>query len=315
MITGGENKTMNIEFVLLGFQILHSLRIPVFLMILILYIFTILGNATVAALVLSSHSLQQPMFFFLGHLSLCDITLTITIVPVLLQGVLRGPVNLSVAACITQFHILFASAAFECFLLGVMSIDRYVAICNPLQYSAIMRKELSFELVTLCWFLGYSFVFNLTILISRLTFCGPNVIDHFFCDFLAILQLSCSDTSAVTLAQLFLASVIGVFTSVSIIVTYIYILATVFKIPSTTGRQKALSTCSSHLAVVATFLGSLIGLYLLPSSGKTRTANKVQSLLYTVVTPLFNPIIYSLRNWEIRAAFKKVIWRSKLNFF
>ncbi|KAE8587825.1 hypothetical protein XENTR_v10022127, partial [Xenopus tropicalis] len=309
MITGGENKTMNIEFLLLGFQILQSLRIQFFLAILILYIFTISGNAMVAALVLSSHSLQQPMFFFLGHLSLCDITLTTTIVPVLLHGLLRGPVNLSVAACLTQFQIFFAGVASECFLLGVMSIDRYVAICNPLQYSAIMRKELSVELVTLCWFLGYSFAFNLTVLISRLTFCGPNVIDHFFCDFLPILQLSCSDTLAVTLAQLFLAILTGVFTVMSIIVTYFNILVTVLKIPSTTGRQKALSTCSSHLAVVATFLGSLIGLYLLPSSGKTCTANKILSLLYTVVTPLFNPIIYSLRNWEIRAAFKKIVWK------
>ncbi|OCT66433.1 hypothetical protein XELAEV_18042683mg [Xenopus laevis] len=300
-----ENQTMNYGFCLLGFQIFCSLKIPFFLLILILYIIIIIGNGTISALILSCHSLSHPMFFFLSHLSFCDITLTTTIVPTMLDGILRGVVQISVSACLAQFQILCAAVASECFLLAAISFDRYLAICNPLRYVYIMRKELCFQLVILCWALGCSITFNLTVLISKLEFCGPNIIDHFFCDFLPILQLSCSDTSAVKLGQLFVATTIAVFSVISIIVTYIYILSTIFRIQSASGRQKALSTCSSHMAVLGTFLGSLIGLYLLPSHGKTLNANKVLSLLYTVVTPLFNPIIYSLRNSEIRVAVKK----------
>ncbi|KAE8587828.1 hypothetical protein XENTR_v10022130 [Xenopus tropicalis] len=307
-----KNQTMNYDFCLLGFQLLNSLRIPFFLLILTLYIFIIIGNAMISALVLFYHNLNHPMFFFLGHLSFCDITLTTTIVPIMLYGILGGGVNISVSACLAQFQIFCAVVASECFLLAVMSFDRYLAICNPLRYIYIMRKELCFRLVILCWTLGFSITFNETVLISKLEFCGPNIIDHFFCDFLPILQLSCSDISVVKLGQSFVATTIAVFSVMSIIVTYVYILTTVFKIQSASGRQKALSTCSSHMAVLGTFLGSLIGLYLLPSSGKTLNANKVLSLLYTVVTPLFNPIIYSLRNLEIRAAVKKIIRKMKL---
>ncbi|OCT68858.1 hypothetical protein XELAEV_18040163mg [Xenopus laevis] len=312
MIIGRENQTMNNDFSLLGFQILHSLRIPFFLLILILYIFTIMGNVMIFALVWSYHNLNHPMFFFLGHLSLCDITLTTTIVPIMLYGILRGTVNISVAACLAQLQIFCAIVASECFLLAVMSFDRYLAICNPLQYVYIMRKEICFQLVILCWTLGSSITFIVTILISKLEFCGPNIIDHFFCDFVPVLQLSCSDNSAVKLGQLFVATTIAAFSVISIIVTYIYILSTVFKIESIAGRQKALSTCSSHMTVLATFLGSLIGLYILPSSGKTLSANKVISLLYTIVTPLSNPIIYSLRNFEIRVVLKKIFKKIKL---
>ncbi|KAG8449752.1 hypothetical protein GDO86_016412 [Hymenochirus boettgeri] len=301
---GKNNQTRENLITLMGFQMFLDFRIFFFILIFFLYVLTISVNVVISALVYSSSNLHHPMFFFLSHLSVCDITLTTSIVPLMLPGVLTGSVTISLPVCIIQLQLFCTSLTSECLLLVVMSFDRYLAICNPLRYTSIMSRRLCFHLVFLCWVLGFTAMFSLIICLSRLEFCGTDI-DHFICDFLPVLHLSCSDNTAVKLHQLLISIITGLFTSVSLIITYMYIFRAIFKIPYISGRQKAFSTCSSHMAVVFTFLGSLFGIYILPSTGKTLTANKFLSLLYSIGTPLFNPIIYCLRNMEIREAFKK----------
>ncbi|XP_053330327.1 olfactory receptor 5V1-like [Spea bombifrons] len=303
-----ENQTAVKEIVLLGFQALHNFKIFYFLLFLMLYTLTLTGNVTIVTLVTVSPNLKHPMFFFLGHLSMTDIILTTNIVPNMLCAILKEGITVSLSACIVQLQFFGISLGAECLLLTVMSYDRYLAICNPLQYNSIMVAKLRLQLAVSCWLLGFIISFITVILVSKLDFCGPNFIDHFFCDLLPLLQLSCSDTFSVRLENILLGTPITLFPAIIIVITYVCIFNAIFKIPSTSGRQKTFSTCSSHLTVVAIFYGTLVTLYIIPSSGYSLNANKVLSLLYTVVTPLFNPIIYSLRNKEIRVAFKRYVF-------
>ncbi|KAE8587831.1 hypothetical protein XENTR_v10022133 [Xenopus tropicalis] len=302
-----ENKTTDKAILLLGFQILYKYKIIFFLLIFILYSLTLIVNVMIVALVSSSPCLHHPMYFFLSNLSVSDLILTTTIVPNMLYGLLRRGVTMSIAACITQFQFFGVAIMSECLLLAVMSYDRYLAICNPLQYVPLMDNRHRFQLVIFCWSVSISVSFVMRILISRLDFCGPNIVYHFFCDFAPILQISCSETFSLELVEKFLAFPISVLPFTFISVTYVRIIMSILKIQSSSGRQKAFSTCSSHLAVVGTYFASLITLYVVPSTGNTLNANKILSLLYTVITPLFNPIIYSLRNLEMRAALGKCI--------
>ncbi|OCT68855.1 olfactory receptor 11A1 [Xenopus laevis] len=301
----GGNHTRITSVLLLGFEMLHRFKIPFFLLIIILHCLTVTGNTLIVALVSSSPSLNRPMFFFLSHLSVSDFILTTNIVPNMLYGILQGEITMSFPACIIQFQFFSTVIASECLLLAVMSYDRYMAICKPLRYTAIMHNKLYLRLVVFSWILGFITTLAVVIMLSSLEFCGPNVIDHFFCDFAPVLQLSCSDTSALSLGQMLLSAPMTSLPFLLIIVTYMCIFIAILRIPSTSGRQKAFSTCSSHLAVVGAFYGSLISLYVVPSSGNSVLTKKVLSLLYTVFTPLFNPIIYSLRNKEIKLAFEK----------
>uniref|UniRef100_A0A8C5QWE9 Olfactory receptor n=1 Tax=Leptobrachium leishanense TaxID=445787 RepID=A0A8C5QWE9_9ANUR len=310
-VINGENQTVIEEIILLGFHALHGFKIICFLLFFMLYIVTLTGNMTITALVSVSSNLRHPMFFFLGHLSATDIILTTNIVPNMLGTILRERVSMSLAACIVQLQFFGISVGTECLLLTVMSYDRYLAICNPLHYNTIMNFKHCVYLVVSCWLLGILTSLVTVILVSRLHFCGPNVIDHFFCDLAPLLQLSCSDTSIVQLENILLATPLTLFPAIIITATYIAIFIAILKIPSTSGRQKTFSTCSSHLAVVTSFYGTLVTLYVIPANGQSLNANKVLSLLYTVVTPLFNPIIYSLRNKEIRVAFNKYVYSRK----
>ncbi|KAG8449754.1 hypothetical protein GDO86_016414 [Hymenochirus boettgeri] len=306
----GENHTMGNLISLLGFEMFRDYRILFFLLSCFLYCLIITINIIVSALIYSCPNLHHPMFFFLGHLSFCDITLTTVIVPLMLPGILRGIVKISFAACITQLQIYGTVLSSECLLLVVMSFDRYLAICHPLRYTSIMNKHFCLQLVTLCWTLSFTVMFSFVILLKRFEFCGT-AIDHFICDYLPVLKLSCTDISSVKFKQLFISSAIVMFTSISLVVTYSYILKAILKITSISGRKKAFSTCSSHMAVVGTFLGSLYGIYIIPHSENTLNANKVFSLLYTFGTPLFNPLIYCVKNIEIRGALKKCLWQRK----
>ncbi|XP_075433838.1 olfactory receptor 11A1-like [Ascaphus truei] len=272
------------------------------------YIVTVTGNILIIGLVKNSQQLHSPMYFFLCHLSLSDILLITSIVPQMLKVILEEGATISLTSCITQFFINGASASTECFLLTVMSYDRYLAICNPLHYSRIMGVSLCYISATLCWLLGFMLLLVVAWLVRELHLCGSNVIDHFYCEFGPLLELSCSDTSIVEIAVFVLTIPILLFPFVFVLSTYVYISVTILRIPSTTGKQKAFSTCSSHLAVVCVYYGTLMAKYMVPSRGHLNNLNKVLSLLYTVVTPLFNPIIYSLRNQEIRAALRKCIW-------
>ncbi|XP_075433914.1 olfactory receptor 11A1-like [Ascaphus truei] len=248
------------------------------------------------------------MYVFLGHLSLSDILLITNIVPKMLQVILEEGATIPLASCLMQFFINSVSVTAECFLLTVMSYDRYMAICNPLHYSSVMDARLCYTLAILCWFLGFMLSLIVTCMLCEIQLCGPNVIDHFYCEYGPLLELSCSDTSIVEIVGFVLAIPVIVFPFVFILLTYVYISLTILRIPSTNGKHKAFSTCSSHLAVVCVYYGTLIAKYIVPSRGKLQKINKVLSLLYTLVTPLFNPIIYSLRNQEIRAALRRCIW-------
>ncbi|KAG8547872.1 hypothetical protein GDO81_027268 [Engystomops pustulosus] len=291
---------------LLGFPNLEKFTFPFFSLLVLLYCGTISGNLLIMVLYLVSKTLQSPMYFFITQLSLCDLLLTTDIVPVLLHSVLYGGSTITFIGCFIQFSIFAASECSECFLLSVMSYDRYVAICNPLRYHSIMNHRFCVISVIMIWLMGFIFVLLDIISILSLHFCGPHVIDHFYCDIGPIVQLSCSDTSMIDKQILVLGSLILMTPFILIVTSYVYIVITILKIPSTTGRHKAFSTCSSHLTVVSTFYGTLITVYMFPTTGISLTLSKVLSLMYTVLTPLLNPIIYTLRNNDFKNAYLKL---------
>ncbi|XP_053556055.1 olfactory receptor 11A1-like [Bombina bombina] len=302
----GQNWTLSTEIVLLGFQHLQNYRIPIFILFLLLYIFTVLANFLIIILVSSSHNLHSPMYCFLCHLSFSDILLTTNTVPNMLLVILKqGTMNLR--ACITQGYIFALSLSAECLLLTVMSYDRYLAICKPLHYSSIMDNTFHIKLVSGTWLLGSLSPIVTDVLAAKLHFCGVVKMDHFYCDFASLLELSCSDTHAVKFSNILSAAPLTIVPVIFITATYVHIFQTILKIPSKIKIQKAFSTCSSHLTVVCIFYGTVVTLYVFPATGYSLIANKILSLLYTVVTPLLNPIIYSMRNHEIRAALQKFI--------
>ncbi|KAM4749373.1 olfactory receptor 5P66-like [Rhinophrynus dorsalis] len=298
------NQSTITEICLLGFQGLHGWRILLFLAVLVLYVVSITGNLLIIVLVSATHHLQSPMYFFLSHLSMSDILVTSTISPNMLDITLKEVAIISFAGCLSQFFILCVSSATECVLLTVMSYDRYMAICKPLHYISKINFTFCRHLVMFSWMFGFCLSLYIIILLNSLHFCGPNIIDHFFCDYDPLLQLACSDTKIVQILFVLIVGPVMIIETVFIISTYCSIFFTILRMSSSTGRQKAFSTCSSHLAVVCTYYGTFMAIYVVPSGGHLFNMNKILSLLYTVVTPLLNPIIYSLKNLEIRKAFK-----------
>ncbi|KAM9313173.1 olfactory receptor 11A1-like [Gastrophryne carolinensis] len=245
------------------------------------------------------------MYFFITQLSLLDVMLATDILPNLLHIVLYEG-TMSLAGCIIQFSIFATAEVSECFLLALMSYDRYFAICRPLHYGAVISQKFCMRSVCVIWLLGFTLMMVDSVSICSLCFCGPNIIDHFYCDFEPIIELSCSDTSWIYVQT----SVIGFFCIivpfVIITLSYVYIVVTILKIPSVTGRRKAFTTCSSHLTVVSLFYGALIIVYMFPTRGHSVDLGKVMSLCYTVMTPLVNPIIYTFRNNDFNKAFEKL---------
>ncbi|XP_072254924.1 olfactory receptor 10A7-like [Pyxicephalus adspersus] len=304
------NQTRITEILLLGFQNTRHLKVFFFIVFLLIYIVTLTGNFVIVLLVAVHRRLHIPMYFFLSLLSSSEIISTTNIVPKMLSIIVNDGDSISFGGCLTQFYIFSASTNSECFLLTAMSFDRYLAICNPLRYISIMDFKLQLNLAIWSWLTGLMVTFLITILVNNLQFCGPNVIDHFFCDLAPILQLSCSDTTVVK-TQAFIFSVpVIVLPFIFIFFTYISISFAILRLSSPDKRQKAFSTCSSHLAVVCMYYGTLISVYLFPQKGESPSMSKVLSLLYIIVTPLFNPIIYSLRNQEIQAALRRSLCKS-----
>ncbi|XP_075131756.1 olfactory receptor 10A7-like [Leptodactylus fuscus] len=301
------NKTEVTNFFLLGFQGSQDVRQFLFCLFLVLYCGTICGNLLIITLVSTSKILHTPMYFFISQLSTCDILLTISIVPNLLHILLNNGAMVTFIGCILQLYFFGTSDVFECFLLAVMSYDRYVAICNPLRYSSIMTNETCVILIVICWVAGFSIILIYIIATIKLDYCGPNIIDHVFCDIVPLLELACSDTFIIHL-EMYLIGILTIFIpSTIIVVSYTSIIRAVLRIPSSTGRQKVFSTCSSHLIVVSIFFWTIFSVYIVPTKGQTSTMSKILSLLYTVFTSLVNPIIYSLRNKDIRKAIKETI--------
>ncbi|KAG8558602.1 hypothetical protein GDO81_017059 [Engystomops pustulosus] len=303
------NLTIVTEFFLKGFQMRKSLRIFLFCLLLVVYCGTICGNLLIIALVSTSRILHTPMYFFISQLSISDILVITDVVPNLLHILLNnGGVVISIA-CISQLYFFGASEAFECFLLTVMSYDRYVAICNPLHYSTIMTSRHCVILSILCWLLGFSIILIFIIKTANVIFCGPNIIDHLFCDIVPLLELACSDTFVIHLGIYFMGILVVIIPTTIIVTSYSNIVLAVLRIPTSTGRQKAFSTCSSHLIVVSIFYWTIFSVYIVPTKGQSSTMSKILSLLYTVFTPLINPIIYSLRNKEIKKAVQETLYK------
>ncbi|XP_068929738.1 olfactory receptor 11A1 [Petaurus breviceps papuanus] len=300
------NQSIITEFVLLGFSELPDQHFLFFIFLTIVYLSTILGNMLIIVAVVSSPGLHTPMYFFLANLSLLEILYTSTVAPKMLAGFLRKEA-ISLASCLLQFFIFGSLVTTECFLLAIMAYDRYLAICYPLHYSLLMGSKHCVGLVVAAWLSGFAVGSPIITLMAQLKFCDSNHINHFYCDFMPVVELACSD-SQVLQATTFFLSVICITIPFGLILTsYARILVAVLKVPTGTGRRKAFSTCSSHLAVVSTFYGTLIVMYIAPSAVHSKLLSKVFALLYTVVTPIFNPVIYTLRNKEVHEVLKKLL--------
>ncbi|XP_063785682.1 olfactory receptor 1468-like [Pseudophryne corroboree] len=250
----------------------------------------------IIVLVSTRPQLHSPMYFFIQQLSCTEIMFMSVTVPNMIRAIWLEGATVSVIGCIAQTYIYCGIGTTECHLLAVMSYDRYLAICHPLHYNTIMSNKLQNSLVIYCWVFGLlATQVNLSF-VCQLEFCGPHVIDHFFCDLVPFVKLSCPHTHALQLAFFIVAVPIMVIPFILIFISYICVFITILGISSTTGRKKTFSTCSSHLSVVTVFYGTLITIYLVPASGRSLTVNKFTALLYIVITPLFNPFIYSLRS-------------------
>ncbi|CAH2291719.1 olfactory receptor 11L1-like, partial [Pelobates cultripes] len=293
------NESIVTELILLGFGNLFVFKIIIFIIFLIIFLFTVTGNLLIIVLVSISHHLHSPMYLFLCHLSLSDIVLSTNALPNLLGAILHGGKVMTILGCITQFYFYSGIIITECFLLAVMAYDRYLAICVPLHYITIMDLTMRTCLSVFPWLIGFTMNLVGFMPLSHFQFCDGNIIDHIYCDISPLQKLSCSDTSLLEFLAFFFSAPVFICPCAFITVTYIHIFFMILRISSTTGRQKAFSTCSSHLLVVGVFYGTLITKYMIPSLGHLLILNKIISLLHTVFTPLFNPLVYSLRNQDI----------------
>ncbi|XP_069819103.1 olfactory receptor 1468-like [Dendropsophus ebraccatus] len=296
------NSTSISEFLILGFPALNDYKLSFFSIVLLMYCVTICENLLIILLVSTSRRLHSPMYFFLGHLALTDVILVTSVVPKMLDVIIRDGSLIPYVLCITQFYLYGGIVSAECLLLMAMSYDRYLAICKPLHYISVMGVKLRYSLVISSWALSFMLAFITFVLVLDLDFCGPNVINHFFCDFAPLLELSCSDTTVMDIEIIVISIPVGLIPFLFIIITYAHIFITIFGIPSTLGRHKTFSTCSSHLVVVSIYYGSMLMMYMVPYRGHSLSVNKFISLVYIELTPLINPVIYSLRNKEMQAS-------------
>ncbi|XP_068526443.1 olfactory receptor 2A2-like [Anas acuta] len=307
-----QNQTAVTEFILLGFSSNPVLRVSLFVLFSVLYSATLMGNALVFVLICLDYRLHSPMYFFLCHLSIVDICYASNNVPHMLGNLLGQGRTISFAGCGTQIHLYLIFALTECVLLAAMSYDRYVAICHPLRYFLIMNWRLCFTLTAVSWAFGFMFGTLQASLALRLPFCGPCNVDHFFCEILAVLKLACTDTTVNKVLIFAVCVCFLLFPLVLILISYLHILATVLHIQSMAGWHKTLSTCGSHLIVVGLFYGNAIFMYMVPGSGNASGREKVLSLFYSVINPSLNPLIYTLRNKQVKEALLNLQGRKRV---
>ncbi|XP_034277580.1 putative olfactory receptor 2B8 [Pantherophis guttatus] len=295
------------EFILLGVADRPYLEMLLFGLVLTCYMITLLGNTTIIIVSRLDPHLHIPMYFFLSNLSFLDLCYTTSLGPHMLMNFWRKNKTITYGACVAELYISLALGSTECILLAVMAYDRYAAICHPLRYTTIMSQSLCFSLATVSWGSGFSNSVIQTVMTLSLPRCGQNQIDHFFCEVPALIKLACVDTSFYE-AELFASSVVFLLLPLGLItVSYSYIVAAVLRIRSAEGKSKAFNTCASHLMVVSLFYGSAISSYLQSPSNYSRDQGKMISLFYTFVTPMLNPLIYTLRNKEIQKAIQRII--------
>ncbi|XP_062039707.1 putative olfactory receptor 2B8 isoform X2 [Lepus europaeus] len=294
-------------FILLGFSNRPQLETALSVAILMVYFLSFLGNSTIILLSIVDARLHTPMYFFLSNLSFMDLCLTTCTVPQTLVNFRGRDKTITYGGCVTQLFIALGLGGVECVLLSVMAYDRYAAVCRPLHYMAIVHPQLCLQLVVTAWLTGFGNSVVQTALTMTLPLCGRNQVDHFFCEVPVMLKLACTDT-AINEAELFAVSVVFLVVPLSLIlVSYGHIARAVLKMKSAQGRRKAFGTCGSHLLVVVIFFGTLISMYLQPPSSYSQDVNKSIALFYTLVTPLLNPLIYTLRNKEVKGALRRLL--------
>ncbi|XP_042763139.1 olfactory receptor 2G3-like [Panthera leo] len=298
------------EFVFLGLSSQPKMQLILFIMFLFFYLLTVVGNIIIITVIQIEPRLQTPMYFFLTNLSFLDICYISTNVPQMLSNMV-GKKTIPFSSCATQMYFSLSFGMIECVLLGVMAYDRYVAICHPLHYTVIMNQSICVQLAAISWSSSFLSSMVINVLTLSLPYCGPNVLNHFFCEVPSVLRLACTDTSFTELV-VFIFSIIIVFIPfLLIVVSYARILLSVLRIRSASGRHKALSTCASHLTVVALFYGTAIFMYMRPQSKSSRAGGKIIAVFYTVITPMLNPLIYSLRNQDVKGALRRAIAKQK----
>ncbi|XP_058158059.1 olfactory receptor 13C7-like [Dasypus novemcinctus] len=302
----GANQTAVTEYVLLGLYEHHNLELILFGLCLGIYSMNVLGNSLLIVLNMLDPHLHSPMYFFLSNLSLMDICGTSSFIPLMLVNFLETQRTISFPGCALQMYLTLALGTTECLLLAVMAYDRYIAICQPLRYPELMSGQICVQMAVLSWGTGFFNSLLQSILVWRLPFCGHNVINHFFCEILAVLKLACGDISLNALVLKVATAVVTLAPLLLICLSYIFILAAILRAPSAVGRHKAFSTCSAHLTVVVIFYGTISFMYFQAKAKKT-TWDKIIALFYGVVTPSLNPIIYSLRNTEVKAAMRALL--------
>ncbi|XP_054851274.1 olfactory receptor 12D1-like [Eublepharis macularius] len=305
-----ENKTEVNEFILRGLTDLWELQNTLFPLFLLLYFTILLGNGAIVAVAIMEPQLHTPMYFFLGNLSCLDIFFSTVTVPKMLAGFLLELQTISFSGCMTQLHFFHFLGSSEVILLGVMAYDRYVAICNPLRYTIIMRKQVCVILAAATWTTGFFHALMHTVMTARLPFCGPNHVEHFFCEIKPLLKLACGSTHLNLMLLNTVTSCIAMGPFVITLLSYIYIITfLLFRVHSQKGRQKAFSTCGSHLMVVALLYVPVLFNYMLPSVGTVSQREMMVTIIYSAITPVLNPLIYTLRNQEVKKALQKILSR------
>ncbi|XP_028915135.1 olfactory receptor 478-like [Ornithorhynchus anatinus] len=301
------NDTSMKEFIILGLTDDPVLRIFLFTLFLVVYVVTVVGNLSIIILIRASSQLHMPMYHFLSHLAFIDFWYSSTVTPKMLKGFLVERDTISFSGCVAQLCSVFVFGTSEGILLAVMAYDRFVAICNPLLYTISMSNKVCAQLTATSYVGGCLNSMLFTICVLGLAFCRSNEINHFFCDFPPLVELACSDVYLVQIISSISAAIIILSTVLTIVISYVHILCAIVRIQATGGRQKAFSTCTSHLTAVILYYGTIAFTYVQPSSSHSLEQNKVVSLFYTVVIPMLNPLIYTLRNKDVKGAALRII--------
>ncbi|XP_072494364.1 olfactory receptor 5B12-like [Notamacropus eugenii] len=309
-----KNRTEISEFILTGITDTPEFQFPLFVMFTIIYFIILVGNLGIVALISWDSCLHTPMYFFLSNLSLVDFGYSSAVTPKVMAGLLTGDKVISYNGCAAQMFFFSTFVTTEIYLLSIMAYDRHTAVCKPLHYTTTMTLNVCTSLTFIAHFCGF---FNSAIVTGQtfsLSFCSSNVVHHFFCDIPPLLALSCSDVYINKVVIFILGGFAVTFGLLFICISYLLIFIAILRIQSTEGRQKAFSTCASHLSVVSIFYGTIIFMYLQPSSSHSVDSDKVTSVFYTMAIPMMNPLVYTLRNKEVRVAFRKAMWKQRLQY-
>ncbi|XP_077169263.1 olfactory receptor-like protein OLF3 [Paroedura picta] len=309
---GQYNQTSAKEFVFLGFSKERSTNLCLFAVFFSMYLVTLAGNSLIIMVIRIDGRLSTPMYFFLSNLSFLDICYTTSVVPQLLAHCLTSHKTISFNHCMAQLYISLSLGGIEFILLAAMAYDRYVAVCHPLHYMTIMSKRVCIQIAIMCWMGGFLNALVQTVFTMHLHFCSFSTINHFACELLAVIKVACSDTFVNEIVIVVAGVFVLLIPCVVVMLSYVYIINTILHIHSSEGRHRAFSTCTSHMTVVTLCYGTAIFAYMSPKSNTSPNQDKMVSIFYAVVTPMLNPIIYSLRNKEVKGALAKVLGKGVL---